>query len=244
MSELDEAVKALQAGQATLSWGGRVFTANTRTDINHAIVALGKLIQVQDAAKQTQAEAPGQRSYEQVLERMQQIDNYRKSLEEGQRGLFEQPKQDAQAMSTAVGDMTLSTSNAVAPALQLASYWKSIAADAQLAAQASSQASAPQMRAHGGPMRYLASGGRGTDTIPAMLSKGEMVINAQSSRQFASQLTAINAGSQPVYRESGGTTTTVGDVSINVTEAQSSKQTAREVMSAFRREMRRGSGRL
>jgi hypothetical protein len=95
-------------------------------------------------------------------------------------------------------------------------------------------------------MRYLASGGfaRGVDQIPAMLSKGEFVVNSKSSRQFYSQLSAMNAGSQPVYRESGGSVTNIGDVAINVTESSLPKQTAREVMSAFRREMRRGSGRL
>ena len=98
--------------------------------------------------------------------------------------------------------------------------------------------------AKGGPIGYFASGGRGTDTIPAMLSEGEFVTNAKSSRRFFSQLQAINAGRTPVYRESGGSTTSIGDVSISVNESSSPRQTGREVMQAFRREIRRGSGRI
>lgn len=90
-------------------------------------------------------------------------------------------------------------------------------------------------------MNYFANGGRGTDQILAMLSDGEFVTNAKASRRWASQLIAMNAGREPVFRESGGSTTNIGDVSINVNESASPKATAREVMSAIRRETRRGS---
>ncbi len=104
--------------------------------------------------------------------------------------------------------------------------------------------SGPVTASKGGRIGYFASGGRGTDTIPAMLSEGEFVTNAKSSRRFFSQLQAMNAGRTPVYRESGGSTTNIGDVSINVNESSSPRQTGREVMQAFRRETRRGSGRI
>jgi hypothetical protein len=160
--------------------------------------------------------------------------------------ILEKPKQDAAAMDLSVSSAATATSESVSPASQLASHWSSIAASAQLAAAASTRIATPAMAAHGGPTRYLASGGaaRGTDKIPAMLTSGERVVDASNSRRFASQLNAIGAGVQPVYRESGGTVTNVGDVSINVTESQSAQATAREVMSAIRRETRRGSGRL
>jgi len=98
-----------------------------------------------------------------------------------------------------------------------------------------------------GGLIYRQSGGfapRGTDTIPAMLSPGEFVVNANSSRKFFSQLMAINSGIKPVYRESGGPVTTIGDVSITVEGAPTPKQTARETMSAFRREMRKRTSSL
>ena len=61
------------------------------------------------------------------------------------------------------------------------------------------QAPAARMTAAQGGVawKFLSGGGpAGTDVIPAMLSPGEMVINAASARRFASQLTAINAGVQ------------------------------------------------
>jgi TP901 family phage tail tape measure protein len=88
---------------------------------------------------------------------------------------------------------------------------------------------------------YLAGGGftpRGTDRIAAMLSRGESVNTADSTRRFASQIQAMNAGVTPVYRDAGGTVS-VGDVNISVQGAPTPEKTAREVMTAFRREMRR-----
>jgi len=93
-------------------------------------------------------------------------------------------------------------------------------------------------KAYGG-MIYRAGGGftpRGTDTIPAMLSPGEFVVNAASSRKFFSQLVAMNSGRQPVYRETGGS---VGDININVTESKSPQATAREIATQIRREISR-----
>ena len=69
--------------------------------------------------------------------------------------------------------------------------------------------------AHGG-MAFLAGGGRprGTDVIPAMLSPGEMVMSAATTRRFASQLTAMNAGVKPSYHSQGGHVTNVGDINV------------------------------
>jgi len=63
-----------------------------------------------------------------------------------------------------------------------------------------------------GGMVYLAQGGmpsplfqpRGTDTIPAMLSKGEFVVNAEATKQHLPLLVQINEGRRPSYREDGG----------------------------------------
>ena len=56
-----------------------------------------------------------------------------------------------------------------------------------------SQSQATMSAAQGG-VAYLAGGGRGTDTISAMLSPGEMVMNSAASNKFATQLSAMNAG--------------------------------------------------
>lgn len=99
--------------------------------------------------------------------------------------------------------------------------------------------------ARGGQVDYLAGGGmaaRGTDTVPAMLSPGEVVINAKSALRFRSQLLAMNAGATPVFRAQGGeTNVTVGDIHIN--EASQPRETAREVVRAINREIRRGTSR-
>jgi hypothetical protein len=99
--------------------------------------------------------------------------------------------------------------------------------------------------AHGG-MVFLAGGGRprGTDTIPAMLSKGEMVMNAATTRQFAPQLTAMNAGVRPSYHSVGGHVTNIGDINVKVEGGGSGRQTARSIATELRRELRRGTSTL
>jgi len=102
---------------------------------------------------------------------------------------------------------------------------------------------AAQPRALGG-LIHRADGGfapRGTDTVPAMLSPGEFVVNAKSARKFYSQLVAINRGSAPQYRADGGSVTNVGDISISVNGAASPRDTARAVQKQLRREFRRGT---
>jgi len=93
---------------------------------------------------------------------------------------------------------------------------------------------------------FLAYGGpaQGTDVIPAMLSPGEVVINAASARRFAAQLTAINAGVQPVYRSEGGSVTNIGDINVTVTGGGTGRQTARSIAAELRRELRRGTATL
>jgi hypothetical protein len=123
----------------------------------------------------------------------------------------------------------------------------SLAASLQAAAIASTQIKAPPvaMAAKGGYMRFAAGGkAQGTDTIPAMLSPGEFVVNARSTRQFFSQLVAMNAGVKPIYRQDGGAVTNIGDINVTVPGGSSTRQTAREIATALRREVRRGTSKL
>ena len=117
-----------------------------------------------------------------------------------------------------------------------------------LAATAASVASTggrDMTAAHGG-MAFLADGGRprGTDVIPAMLSPGEMVMSATTTRRFASQLTAMNAGTRPSYHSQGGHVTNVGDINVTVQAGGTGHQTARTIANELRRELRRGSSTL
>lgn len=94
--------------------------------------------------------------------------------------------------------------------------------------------------------KYLAQGGfpgrpKGTDQIPAWLSRGEMVINAKSAKQFYSQLQAINAGKQPIYRQEGGPVTNVGDINVTVNNTTTNPVDGRQLATAIRREVRKGT---
>lgn len=106
--------------------------------------------------------------------------------------------------------------NSVQPVKAIADAWERAAVAAERAAAAGGGSATNQ--AFGG-MMHFAGGGfapRGVDTIPTMLSPGEFVMNAKSSRKFYSQLQAMNAGQTPAYRESGGSVTTVGDTNVNI----------------------------
>lgn len=114
-------------------------------------------------------------------------------------------------------------------------------------ASANVQAPAVPMEyaAKGGVMRYLAAGGSaGTDVIPAMLSPGEFVMNAASTRKFSSQLIAMNAGVQPAFHSEGGSVTNIGDINVTVNGGGTSRQTARSIAAELRRELRRGTSTL
>ena len=119
---------------------------------------------------------------------------------------------------------------------------------AAVAAQKGATSGQVQAHAKGGIVRHFADGGfapRGTDTIPAMLSPGEFVVNADATKQFYSQLVSINSGRQPIYRAAGGPTNNVtftGD--INIAENNSGRDTARGLMDQIRRQLRRGTGQL
>ena len=96
-----------------------------------------------------------------------------------------------------------------------------------------------------GGMTYLDSGGwakRGRDTVPAMLSPGEMVMNHKASQRFSPQLQAMNAGHQPSYHSHGGSTTNVGDINVHINSAGTvSAGTGRVIASEIHRELRRGA---
>jgi len=100
--------------------------------------------------------------------------------------------------------------------------------------------------AFGAMPAYFNSGGlnRGVDTQPAMLSRGESVINARSTAKFFSQIQAINAGQTPVFRAQNGGVTNVGDINVTIQGQSSSSATGRAIASELRREIRRGTSRL
>jgi hypothetical protein len=134
----------------------------------------------------------------------------------------------------------------------LSAPFQNIKSEAQLTADASATIRANYEAAArvtlptpvGGAQRF-ATGGIGTDTIPAMLSPGEFVINARSSQRFFSQLQSINAGNTPTFRD-GGTTnnTTIGDIHVSSSSSGDGRVIARDIMKSMTRELRRGSGKI
>lgn len=97
--------------------------------------------------------------------------------------------------------------------------------------------------ATGGFVKYFDRGGfasRGTDTVPAMLTPGEMVINAASTRKFFPELQAINSGASPASQSPTVVNNhyTVGDVNIHGT---AEPMGPRDVARAIQRELRRGT---
>lgn len=121
------------------------------------------------------------------------------------------------------------------------------AARAAAAAAASASNSSPggQFARNGGQITYRAGGGgtRGQDTVPAMLSPGEFVVNAQQSKNFFSQLQAINAGAGSGGTGGGSTTINIGDVNVT-TPSGVPNDVARDVGQSIKRELRRRTFKL
>lgn len=147
----------------------------------------------------------------------------------------------ATGLVTTMNNVTAATNSAIEAANRLAE------ANARAARAAGSAQAAAQPRFHGGPVAFRANGGsmtRGQDKQLTALSAGEFVVNARSSRNFFSQLQAINAGQRPQFRETGGSVTNVGDVNVSVTTDSGQNVDGRGIAMQIRRELRRGTSSL
>lgn len=102
---------------------------------------------------------------------------------------------------------------------------------------------APLVNSGGGPSANLASGGmaRGSDTVPAMLTPGEVVMNRNASQRWFSDLQRMNAGMEPQFRQNGGPVTSIGDIHITVQESKSPQATADQVWQQIQRRARMGT---
>lgn len=117
---------------------------------------------------------------------------------------------------------------------------------AQQAAQQNAQNSANGLFFGGRPLYRNEGGpGRGQDTIPALLSPNEFVVNEKSAKTFLPELQAINAGNAP--SSSGGgtgdTNITIGDINVS-SSSNVPGQTGRDIAISIKRELRRGTTRL
>lgn len=130
---------------------------------------------------------------------------------------------------------------------QIPAIFSLITALEELAAAEASAGGGGGSFANRGGMTFFANGGiapRGHDTVPAMLTPGEIVMNPSSSRKFFSQLMAMNAGATPTFNQNGGgVSNTFGDIHVNVAGGASGID-GREIATAIRRELRRGTTKL
>jgi hypothetical protein len=158
-------------------------------------------------------------------------------------------KTNTDLVTTSTANLTTGLNNATIAGYNLVKAMQAAAEAAAAAARATAAAASGASGAYyGGPaIRYRQSGGfapRGKDRIPVMASAGEFFVNSRSARRFSSELQAMNAGSEPTYRDRGGPVTNVGDINVSVTQGEAANQTARQIATALRRELRRGTSRL
>jgi TP901 family phage tail tape measure protein len=158
--------------------------------------------------------------------------------------------------TVAVGNIGTSINNLSSPISNINRLLDQMVAKAVQAAReianANAQASSTPRRVQNnntGGAVYRSTGGpigRGADTQLVAATPGEVVVNARQSRNFYSQLQAINAGQAPAARtSSGGNVTNIGDVNVNIkSESAVSAQSGRELAQALRRELRRNTSRL
>lgn len=159
-----------------------------------------------------------------------------------------QTTQPAQNTANAVLTIGNNAQSSIGQVNALTGAMNQLAAAAASAAQASASVQAPSATtARFG--KYFAHGGLGlkplgSDTIPAMIQRGEFVMNKRSAGKYFSQLNAMNQDSKPVYRREGGSVTNVGDVNVTVQGGDTSRQTVRAIASELNRELKRGTIRL
>jgi len=174
------------------------------------------------------------------------IQEANRAINEAQRAARE-AQQSSQGADTAARGAYISTSHVAS--IDMGRYTSQVQSAASAmwnlanAAAAVRTPVAPEFAAFGGRAgRYLAAGGPvGTDVIPTWLSQGEFVMNAGAASKFASQLVAMNAGVQPVFRSEGGGVTNIGDINVSVVGGGTGRQTARDIAAELRRELRRGT---
>jgi hypothetical protein len=78
----------------------------------------------------------------------------------------------------------------------------------------------------------------GSDNIPALLSKGEFVVNAGATRRFYSQLVAMNGVRG--YERGGLVSNNVGDIHLSMQSSGNVQSDIVAIGKGIQREIRRG----
>jgi TP901 family phage tail tape measure protein len=189
-----------------------------------------------------------------LQQRLQQLDAIQQKLQSS--GFSGQLKQGGDALSAGATGLTNAATasttivnNAVTGGNALSRGAQDWIRASQATFNAPATGSSQNSFAKGGFVRYFANGGaaRGMDTIPVMARPGEAFINPKSAQRFFSQIQAINAGQQPVYRQHGGPIS-IGDINVTVqggsSDAAKGQASGRAIARVLEREVRRGTSRL
>lgn len=178
------------------------------------------------------------------IEQLQQLNEKFRSYTE------EQLKAEAAAIRIEKVDLSSNVGSAANFAFTLAQNTLAAAQAAQQYAAAMRDARNAGTAAEGEATANAAFGGffahggftRGKDNIPAMLTRGESVLNAAATNRFYAQIQAMNAGQEPVFRGQGGpvTNNSIGDVVVNMSPGAD----GRMIADTLRRELRLTGRRL
>jgi hypothetical protein len=239
----DESLVKLQKDQQAVDLGKTFYGATDQARIAEALKTMQQALLQRKALldQQKQNVAPKDENLDELLNIKQQVEEIKH-------------KKDAEGASTAVINDQLSAVDKVIDRVNaLAASWGAVTSAASAATQATVLGAESQFAAAGGMIQRFAAGGlaryfdqggiapRGTDVIPAMLSPQEFVMSQRATRLWYPQLVAMNAGIKPVFHNSGGSVTNVGDINVTVSGSGSSRQTARSIAAELRRELRRGT---
>ena len=201
--------------------------------------------QIKENKPITEEEKETNRKIDEQIKKMREAYNAQNWIIDGKKWELDKTEE----VKKSVDDQTSAVNRTVEAVGALAARWFDVStAITEATTKVGGLASGETMTAASGgtAWQFLAGGGnpRGTDVIPAFLSEGERIVNAESARRFASQLTAINAGIKPVFRSEGGSVTNIGDINVTVSGGGSSHQTARSIAAELKRELRRGTSTL
>lgn len=120
------------------------------------------------------------------------------------------------------------------------SIWDAIDALSVLNAMMPGTGKVGPYKASGG-MIYAARGmfvPRGTDTVPAMLTPGEFVMNRESTRKNLGRLVPMNYGQQNL--PSNNSSVSFGDINVNVSGGSNTKMTAKSIAKELKNQLRHG----
>ncbi len=254
MLKLKHDLASMDLGTALPGLGNRVERARIQEDITTMLTALQKL--KESEAKTPQAVPDAEKQEAEAIRQQIEATRQKKEATSESAGQMEREKAAAEGGKTAIDGQFNSVNAGIASIGSLEQAWWGVEAAAAAAAQAAAAASMAggggfdysgeemTLAALGGLIRHFDVGGfapRGTDTVPAMLTPGEFVMNRVATQRWFSHLVAMNAGLTPNFRSQGGGigNVTIGD--INVNGSAQPRETAREVLKTIKRELRRGT---